>query len=81
MLELEVKDMTDGDVRNLEQQGLLQDPEARRRWNLTNLGLFRRDFRQLVETVAPILPADPPGAGGHGSPCHHSPHYPGGRRV
>lgn len=57
VLELEVKDMTDGDVRNLEQQGLLQDPEARRRWNLTNLGLFRRDFRQLVETVAPILPA------------------------
>ncbi len=57
VLELEVKDMTDSDVQSLEQQGLLQDPETRRRWNLTNLGLFRRDFGQLVETVAPILPA------------------------
>lgn len=56
VVNLALQDMTEADVQQLEQAGQLNDPVARRDWNLTNLNLFRRDFAILVETVAKIIP-------------------------
>ncbi|WP_017297001.1 hypothetical protein [Nodosilinea nodulosa] len=56
VVNLDLKDMTEADVQKLEQTGQLNDPVARRAWNLTNPNLFKRDFAVLVETVAKIIP-------------------------
>ncbi|MBE9158045.1 lipase [Nodosilinea sp. LEGE 06152] len=55
VVDLNIKDMTAADVQQLEQKGQINDPQARRDWNLTNLNLFQRDFTALVETVAKII--------------------------
>ncbi|MEB3356309.1 MAG: hypothetical protein VKK04_06255 [Synechococcales bacterium] len=57
VVDLQLKDMTDADVEELERTGQLNDPITRRKWNLTNLNLFERDFAFLVDAIAAILPA------------------------
>ncbi|HIK45087.1 MAG TPA: lipase [Leptolyngbyaceae cyanobacterium M65_K2018_010] len=57
VIDLQVKDMTDADVEKLQQSGQINDPVARRQWNLTHLGLFEQDFKTLVTAIAKVIPA------------------------
>lgn len=49
VLGLDLKDMPEGDVPD--------DPQERRRWNLTHTKVFEHDYRRMAEQVSAIIPA------------------------
>ncbi|MCS7226283.1 MAG: hypothetical protein NZ821_04745, partial [Gloeomargarita sp. SKYB31] len=57
VVDLQIRDMTDADVQQLCRDGLVNDPVARRQWNLTHLSLFEQDFTTLVTSITQIIPA------------------------